>query len=277
MLSALHILIVVVALALDWSRAVLSHAADPRPPPDRDPGGTAVAVVGRGIDYTRREVAHRLARDGEGQIIGFDFADNDAYPFAPYPQGDDDLAGVILEEGRTTRLVVVRTPAGRAAALAPALQLIAQTPARIALLVPQLGAPMDLANLVDAARRLPHLLLIVPARLVTGVTSASHGGLIVVAGSPSDRTAGFSAAADVALAREPEVSAAQDAGTVAGQTRLIDDLAAARLAALAARIVAAEPTLAGLALKDRIVGLAKPGPSGHPPLIADVGRLLLPK
>lgn len=53
----------------------------PRVPPGVDPGGVTVAVIGDGIDYTRPAVAKRLARDGEGEIIGWDFVDNDKRPF----------------------------------------------------------------------------------------------------------------------------------------------------------------------------------------------------
>jgi hypothetical protein len=35
-------------------------------PPGRDPGGQAVALISTGIDYTRLDIAARLARDGEG-------------------------------------------------------------------------------------------------------------------------------------------------------------------------------------------------------------------
>ena len=53
-------------------------ADKPRVPPGVDPGGVAVAIIGSGINYTRsRDRGKRLARDGEGEIIGWDFVDND--------------------------------------------------------------------------------------------------------------------------------------------------------------------------------------------------------
>lgn len=74
-------------------------ASKPKVPVGVDPGGFAVAVVGEGIDYWRPEIARRLARDGEGEIIGFDLVDGDRLPYAATPADvcpDDallDLAG----------------------------------------------------------------------------------------------------------------------------------------------------------------------------------------
>lgn len=63
------------------STASAQQKDKPRVPPGVDPGGVAVAIIGSGIDYTRPEIAARLARDGEGEIVGWDFTDNDRRPF----------------------------------------------------------------------------------------------------------------------------------------------------------------------------------------------------
>ncbi len=57
-------------------------AADPPVPIGQDPGGTAVAIISTGIDYTIPEIAKSLARDGEGEIIAWDFVDGDNRPYA---------------------------------------------------------------------------------------------------------------------------------------------------------------------------------------------------
>jgi hypothetical protein len=71
------------ALAFAVASAAFAQkpAAKPRVPPGVDPGGIAIAIIGGGIDYTRPEIAARLARDGEGEIIGWDFIDDDRRPF----------------------------------------------------------------------------------------------------------------------------------------------------------------------------------------------------
>lgn len=59
----------------------LPEPKKPPVPPGRDPGGVAVALIGTGIDYTLPAVARRLARDGEGELIGWDLQDEDRKPF----------------------------------------------------------------------------------------------------------------------------------------------------------------------------------------------------
>ena len=70
-------LIAVAAFAV----AALAQEKKPPLPPGRDPGGMAIALVTTGIDYTVPEVAQRLARDGEGELIGWDLEDQDRKPF----------------------------------------------------------------------------------------------------------------------------------------------------------------------------------------------------
>ena len=65
-------------------------AADPKVPPaspaeDRRP----IAILTTGFDYTRAEIAARLARDGEGEIIAWDVPGDDRFPFAT--AGDTEL------------------------------------------------------------------------------------------------------------------------------------------------------------------------------------------
>ena len=59
----------------------LALADDPPVPPGKDPGGVAVALVDTGVNYTLPEISNRLARSPDGEILGFDFQDNDRLPF----------------------------------------------------------------------------------------------------------------------------------------------------------------------------------------------------
>ena len=59
-----------------WAAAP-ALAADPPVPLGQDAGGTAVAFMTTGIDYRDPAVAKALARDGEGELIGWDFVDDD--------------------------------------------------------------------------------------------------------------------------------------------------------------------------------------------------------
>ncbi len=241
-------------------------AADPKVPPGRDPGGVAIAIVGQGLDYRRPELVSRVARDGEGELIGWDFADNDARPFAS-PAGDDRLADIVLAEGPGTRLVVARVAAGRDDQIAMALRFTADTPARLAFVAARPATAIPRGHLADAARHLARLLIVVPARSVAGALepagASEQVGLLVVAADGSTGQADVL----VSLAARP----GSPVGTAAAAGIVADDIAAARVAALAARLIATEPGLTGGALRARILSLARAAPKGAP-VIQEITR-----
>ena len=59
----------------------------PKLPPGLDPGGPAIVLLTTGIDYTKPAVASRLARDGEGDLIGLDTIDGGNLPYAANGEG----------------------------------------------------------------------------------------------------------------------------------------------------------------------------------------------
>lgn len=103
-------------------------ADEPRLEPGQDPGGLAIAVVTDGVDYTNSALSSRLARDGEGEAIAWDFADGDARPYRS--DGVDDRWVVALAGEKKARIVVVRVGASDSLALPKALAFIGRTPAR---------------------------------------------------------------------------------------------------------------------------------------------------
>lgn len=108
-------------------------AQDPAAPAGLDPGGPAIALISTGIDYTDPEIASRLARDGEGEPIAWDFADNDLRPFASSENDNATrLAKLILSVYGKTRLVAVRISQMEPDQLAKAVMFVARTPAQIA-------------------------------------------------------------------------------------------------------------------------------------------------
>ncbi len=167
-----------------WSRVVLAALAaalvlpaaaqqtkPPRVPPALDPGGVAIALLSTGIDYTQADIAARLARDGEGEPIAWDFADNGNRPYLASPNGTPAnwggdgtaLARVILNVREIpTRLIAVRIDPDRPAALAPAVAFIARTPAAI-IVVPMWGTRADWEPFRQTAQQFPQLLFIVAA------------------------------------------------------------------------------------------------------------------
>lgn len=252
-------------LAISQPRAALS--ADPKAPAGRDPGGIAVAIIGSGLDYRRPEVAQRLARDGEGEPIAWDFAENDATPFSDADR-DGSIAGIVLGEGQATRLVVARVAANRQDQIAMALRLVGSTPAPVAVLAAEGDGRIAYADLAEAARHLPQLLIVVPQRLVNGrpprTATEAAAGLIVVG---AETTGQF---ADVTVPLMARAGTPLDAALKSRPER--DDLAAARVAALAARILAGAPSVRGGALRARILGFARPSEAAQP-TIPDIDRI----
>jgi hypothetical protein len=226
--SLLRTLLVAVGFAVLAAKAAAQDK--PAVPPGRDPGGVAVALIATGIDYRLPGLARRLARDGEGELIGWDLEDNDRRPFDKGKgQGVDGtvVAGFLLgAEG--VRLVPVRIHPTDPASLSRGLAFAARTPARAALLVTPGATPETWAALRQAAPRLKHLLLILAAGggaaaaadvlaldNVAGVEEASDGVDAVGFGGGSARLAGAPlavAAAGLAAAalleREPRLDAA---------------------------------------------------------------------
>jgi Subtilase family len=98
--------------------------------------GFAAALLSTGVDYTRPEITSRLARDGEGEIIGWDTIDNDRRPFqaspnlTPAAEGGDATA---LSALAAVRLVHVRVALSKPESLAQAVEFVARSPARVVL------------------------------------------------------------------------------------------------------------------------------------------------
>lgn len=146
------------------------HPKKPPVPPGRDPGGIAIAMIATGVDYTHPEIRDRLARDGEGDILGIDLIDGDNRPYAatslPGNEAgaiDTILARRILSTYRHARLVPVRIDLNDKVMLARALAFTAATPARI-VAVPFWGDDKETWEFFrQAAEQIPDHLLIVPA------------------------------------------------------------------------------------------------------------------
>lgn len=248
--------LVALAAGLAVSPVMSQPAKDKPVPPGAHPGGIPVALIGAGIDYTAPEIHPRLARDGEGELTGFDFIDDDRMPYGN--PGDTASARIVLSEGQASVLAVVRTDFEDAAIFGPSLVFALKSPARVLALLHPFSGEQFLALVTAAALHAPDKLLIVGAGdggidLDSAVPADVLGGgniLVVTAATPEGHLrekANFGkAAVDLAIATpEPNGSSAAPSAT-----------AVARVAALAARLVAVEPELSGRGLKARIVDLA---------------------
>jgi len=157
-------------------------AADPDIPPGTDPGGLAIALIGTGFDYTDADLSARVARDGEGELIGWDAVDGDVFPFAggeasnteqggsanspagPAPSGTR-VAKLLAQTYKKSRLVLARADGGKPATVLQSAHFAAKTPARIIAVSPGLITSIDVARaFAELARREPTKLFVVPAR-----------------------------------------------------------------------------------------------------------------
>ena len=153
-----------VAACIFWSIAPPALANEPDVPPGLDPGGVAVALFGKGVDYVRPELAQRLARDGEGDLIAWDFTDNDTKPYAASGQSNDD-ALYLAANGPLIKLIVIKEQPGNPAAIGHMATFMVRTPARVAVWPDGSPQRADWPILFKAAQRFSDRLFIVPGPL----------------------------------------------------------------------------------------------------------------
>lgn len=156
--------------ALGISEAALAYDKKPPVPPGRDPGGVAIALVCSGIDYTLPHLARRLARDGEGELIGWDLEDRDRQPFdknrghaAAEPGGDGTTVAAYLLAAHDVRLIPVRLNPADPLTIARAIAFVAQTPARVVVVPGWARQTGDREAFRQAVMRFKELLIVVDA------------------------------------------------------------------------------------------------------------------
>lgn len=229
----------VASMALVLPAAATSQ--DPRVPPDRESGGIPVAIISTGVNYTLPQIASRLARDGEGQVIGWDFADGDHRPFdtsagkSPPEHGGDGtaIASLMLAQSPELRLSPIRFDPHNPASLGRALAFAGQTHTRVVLLAVAGTRPEDWELFAKAAEHFRQL-------------------LVVVAGAAGQASI-FPAALglDNVLVVQPDGEGEASAAGFDGSPVLIapDVAAIVRVAAKAAQASARNPKLDGAGLR----------------------------
>lgn len=255
----------VLVLVCARHEATPAQAADPPVPPGRDIGGIPVAIVGGGIDYTQDGIASRLARDGEGEIIGYDYIDDDRQPFARDHDGQG-MAEIVLGEGQTASLILLRADGEDFLSLSRALLFAGKSPAFIILLE---GPPRDYKSIraIASAARYFHDRLFVLAAGDQHRDLDKEGAsalrelpnVLIVSGAAADGTL-LAGANTGALTIDLAATAAPLKGDgTRNDTSAAPSLrAAAHIAALAVRLRATEPDIPATAIKIRIADLAQP-------------------
>jgi len=255
---------------------------DPPVPAGSDPGGVTVALLDTGVNYLQPAIAERLARDAGGAIVGFDFEDDDPRPFdlnlslSPFHPGRHGtvLAHTLLREAAPLRLVPLRHPRSTPAKLEDAVDLAARQGAKILLVGLGSRRALDWQGFADGLRRHPEILAIVsvgrdgediddrayyPAALSLPnmLTVGAADGF----GQPVRSNWGLRRVDLLAPAERLVVRNFDDVEeTVAGA-----EFAAARVAALATRLLQSEPGLTAAQMKSRLLAMARLSDHGGPP------------
>ena len=144
---------------------------DPPPPPGRDPGGVTVAMVDSGVNYTLPEIAPGLARSRDGQLLGYDFWDDDPRPFDANPahspffpqRHGTRIASILMREAPDSRLVVYRYPRPAMERMSELVEHAADTGVRVVNLSLGSNRIEDWQAFAEAARRHPEILFIASA------------------------------------------------------------------------------------------------------------------
>jgi hypothetical protein len=156
------------ALACLSTLEAVAQTAKPRLPPGRDPSGTAIGLITTGIDYTDPAIARCLARDGEGELIGWDLVDRDRMPYARHQPGSAGAPALAISMIRALscpgrfRIVPVRVDPADPTSLSKAIAFLAETPART-VIIPSDTRPQEWTPFIAATIRYPGLTFVLAA------------------------------------------------------------------------------------------------------------------
>ena len=266
----------IVRLDGDLKDAGAPEPLDAAVPPGVDPGGVAVALVDSGVNYTLPTIAKRLARSADGQLLGFDYWDMDdrpfdldasRSPFVPLRHGTR-MASVLLGEAPAARLMPYRYPRPDMKRMADLVAHADAHGARIVAMPMGSDKPDDWRAFEKAARARKHILFVVSAGIngrdidLTPVYPAALGlaNVLVVTSSKKDgrfpRGSNWGARRVDLMVPAENLPAIDHRGTA---TRVSgSSFAVARVAALAARLLAENPDWRAAELKQAIIARTEP-------------------
>lgn len=231
----------VFVIAAVASTASLAQATSKPPIAAAKPtAGFAVAVLAEGFDYSRPGVAARFARDGEGEAIAYDAADDDRRPFVA------SAAASALIERAPTFVIPIRVDGTKKSWLR-AIAFLKQLPARVTVVLAPI--PPDLTDVIVAEiNSMSNRLFLLPAG--AGAKQAAPNALTIAALPRAGDPAVAATHADLVLApataaREapgapwaPPASSAEAALMAAGLFGCIDVLKARGPTAVASIFIA---------------------------------------
>jgi hypothetical protein len=185
----------VVAVVLTAIAPLPLSAEHPDIPPGQDPGGTAVSIVSAALDFKQPGLQPRLARDGEGVAIAWDFSSSDANAATAEATAMGVASHLIqdLAARSDLRLVPVRIDPHDPATLAKALGFVSRTPAQLVLLDLADHTPLQEKILTSAGEQFSDLIIIVGSKSETALkVSPSNEPKVAGASAPAARLVGTS-------------------------------------------------------------------------------------
>lgn len=132
----------------------------PVPPGVGTVGKVTIALLGPGIDYRLPELKGRLARDGEGDLISWDFTDNDTKPFAEGGIGTDAARALAYRTKLT--VVVAKEKPEDPQSFGHMMSFVAKTPARIVVWLTADPKRTDWPIMLKAVRHFRDHLFLIP-------------------------------------------------------------------------------------------------------------------
>ncbi len=254
-------------------------------PTGADPGGVRVALVDSGLAYDLPLFRDRLARDAAGRPMGYDFWDDDPWPydgdtsrsaFLPIRHGTT-VASIVAVEAPEAALVPYRYPRPDLSRMDDLVAHASAAGARILTMPLGSNRAEDWHAFAEALARHDILAIVsagnngrdIDARPVYPAALDAPNMITVTSADGFGRLAEGSnwGATSVDLMVPGENIGVTDfrgaAGVASGTS-----YAAPRVAALAARILAAEPELSLAELRARILARATPSPFERPGVVA---------
>lgn len=247
-------------------------------PPGSDPGGVTVAVVDSGVNYTIPAIAERLARDGAGRSLGYDYWDMDPRPFDgdtrrslffPIRHGTR-VAGILIAEAPAVRLLPYRYPRPDMGRLADLVADAAAKGARIVAMPLGSNERDQWQAFAAAARQQPGMLFVISAgndgRDIDSapVYPAALGLANALVVTSSDDVGRLAAGCNWGRRSVDLMTPAENRPTIDHLGRPASgsgsSFAVPRIAALAARLLATHPEWRAAELKRAIIARARRSP-----------------
>lgn len=263
-------------LDTDLSTVISQEAIKPDVPKGANFEGVRVGLIDSGINYLLPQLAHHLARDSKGNMIGYDFWDMDSKPFDYNPSRSiffpqrhgTKTATVLINEAPNVSLVPYRYPRHHMHRMKDLIHHAAAN--NVSIMAMPLGShnKQEWLSFYEAAKEHPNILFIVSAGNngfnidIKPVYPASFelDNLLVVSSSserpmPATRTNWGLYSVDILVPAEQlkSVNFEGKATRVSGTS-----YAVSRIAALAARLKLKTPNQTGLQLKNKILSLSDP-------------------